>query len=176
MTYNTSKACVHRMKRYLDDMLVAGRTITWPAKKPRQFAYKIREAIYAARHHPEFENYAALRVDYKIYSHAGFVEARYQGEPISEAELVQAPDRMTIEEVTDAPSVVGATIKFTSKADELYFPNAQLSENDKLSVWKWGKMEGWALIDQEDEGITLTRRAVDKIFLWTPADEDEEEE
>ena len=168
MAYNTSKASVRRIKRHIDDMIVAARTITWPAKEPRKFAYHIREAIFAARHHPEYEKYAALRVDYKIYSHRGYVEARYQGTPIDEVVTVTAPERMTITEITDAPGIVGAAIKFEPRTDEIYFPNAVLNDDEKLSVWRWGRMEGWALIDQEDEGVTLTRREVEKIFLWQP--------
>ena len=175
MPYNLSRNVVERFRRYLDDMAVAQRTITWPAKDSEVLARKLREAVAAAEHHGEnFPEFAKLKVNYQICTRKGYVEARWMG-PLStsggDIQETFAPTFMTIGEAQTAEAVVGAAIKFEPRADELHFPNARLTDKEKDLLYKWGKKSGWKLIDQEEAGITLTKKDVDELLLWTPEED-----
>jgi len=178
MPYNVSKACVRRMSSFLDQMNTAKSTLTWPAKDPRVFAYKIREAMWAATKHPEFSHLHHLKDNYRIRPYSGWVEAEWIGTSIPESRA-QSPKAMEVQEAINAAGVVGACIKFREKADELHFPKAVLSERDLLAIYKWGLSEDppWKLIFHDGAGVTMTRkRGVHKIFLWSPPEGEKDEE
>jgi hypothetical protein len=173
MVYNISKGVVHRSQRYLDDMLNAGKTLTWPTRKPSVLAYKIREALFAAQKHPEFTPYHKLKSWYRIHTRSGWVEAEYVG-PISGSNDVHAPEGMTLSAYRTVEELVGACIKFERKADEIYFPNANLGEEQKELLYKWGGGAGWKLIDHGETGVTMTRKDdVEELFLWKPEDKND---
>jgi hypothetical protein len=172
--YNTSKACVVRYLRYLQDMAEARTTLTWPASDSEIFARKLREAMAAARHHEEFGYLHDLKDFFRIRPRSGWVEAEYIGPPEKKS-VPRVPDRMEVKEATSAPGVVGACIKFAARANEIHFPNAITSEDDKLAIYNWGlgEVPQWKLISHDDKGVTMTRkRAVDKTFLWKPKEEE----
>lgn len=172
MPYNTSRAVVIRMQRYLDDMLNAGRTISWPSKEPKVLSRKIREGFAAAGRYDEYERYHGLKAWFRIKPMKGWVEAEYLG---TEGEsVVNTPEKLVVEEVLDVQGAAGACIKFEAKSDELHFPNAVLSNRGRLTIYKWGlgQVPKWHLISHEDAGITMTRkRGVDQAFLWSPEEE-----
>lgn len=176
MAYNTSRACVGRMSRYLEDMLHAQETITWPIAEPDKHARKIREAMSAARGYPEFERYHKLKQIYRLHPRSGWVEAEYIGVP--KGIQVHVPTSITLNDVLDVQGVVGAAIKFAVKSNELHFPKAVLSDDQKLALYTWAQSEGppWKLISHEEVGVTLTRRQVEDIFVWVPEEEEEGEE
>ena len=175
MPYNTSKACVKRQQTYLDDMLNAKKTISWPARDAHTFARKIREAMFAAKCHDEYERYHDLKAFYRIRPRKGWVEAEYLGH--TEESRAQVPERMVVEEVIDVHGAVGACIKLAPKSDELNFPNAILGKKERLAIYEWGiKQEPkWKLISHENAGITMTRkRGVDPVFLWSPPEKEDD--
>lgn len=171
MSYNTSKGVIKRSQAYLDAMLEARRTHSWPADHPFQLAYKIREAMYAVQKYSEYARYHDLREFFRIRPGTGWVEAQYIGPPIGGI-TTYTPQSMQVSEATDIRHVVGACIKFGVKADELVFPNAQLNVEDLKMLYKWSHKEEhgpiWHIIFH-DPGVTMTRRhGVDKLFIWTP--------
>ncbi len=174
MPYNISKGVVHRNQRFLDDMLHGKKTLTWPAHDSGILAYKIREALFAAQRHPEFMPYHVLKNWYRIHARLGWVEAEYIGPIISEQD-VQAPTNLTLGRYTSVEEIVGACIKFVRTADELHFPDAQLSVEDRTMLYRWGKTNiekgqpDWNLIDHGEGGVTMTRKkGVEEMFLWKP--------
>jgi len=95
----------------------------------------------------------------------GWVEAEYLGTELS---AIPAPT-LTVTEATQLMEVVGACIKFGVKSDEIYFPEARLSQQDLKMLLAWGQADGWRLIWHDDRGVTVTRRRdVDETFLWKP--------
>lgn len=171
MTYNLSKQVVKRMRRYLEDMLEAKADLSWPTQRPDSLAYRIREALAAAQAHQEYAMFHELRVNYEISAKKGWVEARWMGATeMFERTEVYVPQRIVVTEVRDPHGIVGAAIKLEPKANEIYFPNAVLSNRDKLIIYRWTLQEDvrWKFIDQGDEGATLTRKEVDEILLWEP--------
>lgn len=168
MPYNTSIHVCRRQKRYLDDMLNARRTITWPAHEPQKMARRIREALHAVQYHDEFSAYADLKSFYRIRARKGFVEAQWLGEDPDAPTAPSTPGLMEINEVSNIMGAIGAAIKFGHQADEIYFPNVQPSEEEKVTLWKWAGTSGWKMIDQLDKGITLTKQPVDPFLIWEP--------
>ena len=174
MVYNTSRAVVIRMQRYLDDMLVAKRTLSWPVKDPKPFSYKVREALKAVERYAEYERYHGLKAWFRIKPMNGWVEAEFLGIEGAEVETIHAPERLTFEEVLNVDGAAGVCIKFEAKSDELHFPNAVLGDDERLQIYKWGlgQHPKWRLVSHEDAGITMTRkRGVDLAFLWKPEEE-----
>jgi len=167
MPYNISRACVHRSKRYLDELAEKRRTLTFPAHKPLKLVYQIREAVYAAKRHKEFVKYHDLQENYRFRPREGWVEAEYVGEPVK-VEVV-GPPALTVTEARQLMEVVGACIKFGPKTNEIHFPNAVLEPEDLGTLLEWGRGDGWKLISHDDKGLTVTRRGdVDEAFLWGP--------
>ena len=175
MPYNKSKHVVVRMQRYLDDMSLNRKNLSWPADNPEKLAGRIREAFHAVKFHPEYKQYHNLKPFFRIRAGTGYVEAEYVG-PLGSAQETYTPEAMTIPEVEDVNGVVGACIKFGVKADELRFPHARLTEGECQAVYTWGRGEHprWSLINHEEAGITMTRRrGVDEVFLWRPKENDD---
>lgn len=170
MPYNKSRGSVNRHLRYLEDMAMARRTLTWPAENPEATARKLREAMAAAETFPDFNRFHKLRSFYKIRVQTGFVEAHYIGPVRPEDYKVFTPERRVVPEVEDVHGVVGACIQLKAQADELNFPRAVLSEEDLHALWAWAHGEKWKLINHDGAGVTLTRRAVDDIYVWKPGE------
>lgn len=159
------------MKRYLDDMLESKRNLTWPSERPDSLAYRIREGMAAAQHYDEFTRYHELRANFQISAQKGYVEARWIGAGgwgREQEEEVLAPDRLVLDEVTSIQGVVGAAVKMEARADEIYFPKVQPTEAQKKVLYDWTQGNRWVFLDQEDQGITLTRRRVDDMLVWRP--------
>ncbi|KKL91267.1 hypothetical protein LCGC14_1896350 [marine sediment metagenome] len=175
MVYNISKAVVHRNQRYLDDMLESKSTLTWPTHDAKTLTYKIREALYAAQKHPEFRQYHPLKNWFRIRSRGGggWVEAEYIGPIQNSLGDVHTPEGYVEPDVVDVESIVGSCIKLSHFANEIFFPKANLSNEGRLALYRWGKKEDWKLIDHGPEGVTMTRkRGVDELFLWSPEGDD----
>ena len=171
MPYNTSKAVVHRSRRYLDEMLRAGKSITFPTSDPKRLAYRLREAIYTTTRYKDFTIYHPLHENFRIRPKSGWVEAEYIGPP-TDVSLDAEAAVFTVAEVTSLNEVVGAVIKFGSRIEEIHFPNARLSLADLRVIWEWGHKDGWNLIWHDDLGITITRRqGVSEEFFWSPPEE-----
>lgn len=171
MAYNTSRACVLRMRKYLNDMRQARRTIGWPATQSMPasiLARRIREALYAAQQHEEFADFHSLRDLYKISPGQGWVEARWT---MPEAGEVIVPERKVIEEVNNTEGIVGACVQFAQTANELFFPKVvDLPEEKLLLLFKWATTQQpkWNIINHYEEGLTLTRRETNPEFFWRP--------
>lgn len=148
--------------------------------------------MYATQFHDEFKGYRYLRDFYEIALESGAVRARYMAEPQGNAARIYTPfdgdgpqpaepaggpfvtpvetplNVMTLKDVNTLAGVVGAAIKFREEAEEVRFPHALLSLEEKKKLWQWGQTSNWRFIDHEEEGITLTRRPIDEELLWSP--------
>ena len=74
MTYNKSPTCVDRWRAVLDDM-VENEVVRIDTKHPDKLSYRLREALYAARHN-NIEPYASLDRKVRIEGHQVIVEPR----------------------------------------------------------------------------------------------------
>lgn len=175
MGYNTSKRVVLRMQSYLERLFTARRTITWPTKDAEALARKIREALTAVQHHPQYEKYIPVKSWYTIHARSGYVEAEWlheiEGVTPQESgnEAIGVEEGLMFEDIIDLQDIVGAAIIHAMDAAELEFPNARLSDEDRLTLYRWTETVEWRYIDRDDAGIVLTKKSVDPILIWKPA-------
>ena len=192
MGYSGSRFAVTEMLAYLK-VLEHGDTVKFSTTEPTKLAYSLRQAFYAAQLHPEFEPFVELRHSYVIEAHGDYVIARHLGEPkkagksyLAEmhAEVIaEHPeaylDRVgkAVDEVLSATSlprvrsldeVLGAMTKYGKSVEEVYFPDVRFKTEDMVRLHRWTEANEWKLIDNEEEGITVTQREVPPEIIWRP--------
>lgn len=89
-----------------------------------------------------------------------------QGEPLESRDPVPTNPRP---ETSDASSLTEILLIATQAGEDitdLIFPKAQLSLDEKRRLNEWCKEKEVNFIDQEERGITLTRRPVDPELTW----------
>lgn len=174
MTYNLSRRSVERLLPSLKKLYEEQQTIKFKTDNPRRLAYMLREAIAASRRHKEYSKYYKLRLMYRFREEPDAVVAEFTGvhvepEKVAQVKPQQSGEVKEIEGIRDLPEVIAAAVRFRD-ALELYFPDARLTREGKLKLYEWSRQTGWAYIDQEDVGLTLTHRQVDSYLLWSPED------
>jgi hypothetical protein len=174
--YTKTRAVVKRNLEQLERLYRAKTTLTFKSDNPTELAYKLREAIAAAKEFSEYEHLAELRTMYKFRTAPGRVIALYSvtEAPVETAEAsVKTPEkkrkrkRKVVVDAVTLLDIVGAMIDFVDE-EEVQFININLSEEDLFKAFVWGKENGWKLINHEEAGITLTKRDVPEEVLWTP--------
>lgn len=195
MGYNLSRRVCERNKRLLEKMLEKKATFKIPAENPKKKAFAIREALEAVHHNDGYaELYGELDKLYRINTLVNCVEIEYlivNNKPTPESEIkkgetvtatAQEKIQIVVEnletpkgeihlvEVRDILAIIGSVIKLGDKADELFFPDAYLDDDEKLKLYNWVKNKGWKFIDHLDAGITLTKKEINEFVLWEPTD------
>lgn len=189
MGYNLSKRSVRRHFQMLTEMATDKTTMRFPADKPLQAARRLREALRAAQEHvDDFPQFDRLGDFYEIKAIEGGVEARWLGDgiktrigravkptppPVKRAGR-ETMETMNFDDVNTLNGAVGAAVKFGLQADELYFPKLLLTNAEKERLHLWCSSTNWLIIDQEEEGLTLTRRKVPDDLVWRPVTVEEE--
>jgi hypothetical protein len=159
------------MANYLDILAdSSAEAIVFPCEHSGQFAFQLRQAFFAARHHDEFGLYHGLKDDYRV--HAGIAQVtckrvQKDGEHFRvDAAIV---GQLRLEEITSLTGVFGAAIRFKN-VEELWFPSCNLIPKDRLRVYEWTASRDWQYIDHLGSGMTLTKKEVDEDLLWSPED------
>ncbi len=167
MGYNLSKGPLVRMERYLQDMSQSRSSLRWITVRPQSLAYKIREAMHGAKHHKEYEHYDKLRHIFKIRESPKCVEAIYIGTEYIEP---TAPTKLEVDmEITLAIGIVGSVIKLGAQTNEIHFTDANLTEEESESLYKWTSVNGWTYINHYDGTVTVTQKVVDPDIIWSPS-------
>jgi hypothetical protein len=157
MAYNRTHKSILRVKSYLDAMVSARSSLEWAADEPQKLAFKLREAIAAARAFTIKDNtyapYASLAARFMIKCLPGKVIALPR-ETFGVQALEALRSRMTVNGVSSLLEVMGAAIEHN--AEELYFPSAEnWPDADILKLYNWATQKSYFII--VGEGITLTR-------------------
>lgn len=177
MGYNKTIGPPRRMKEFLEKLLSRKRSMSFATDNPSSLAYKLREAIHASQFHDKYEHYHRVSSLYKFEEHPGEVRAVYVGvkpRTVKEGEdgeaEQEAPERpaMNVEEVQTLEGVVGAAMEYGGSTDEIRFPNAVLPPGQKEKLFAWTDENDWRIIDQDEGGLTLTRRDVPEEITWSP--------
>lgn len=187
MPYNTSRNVVEKNKKLLDEMLESKATIRKQVRNSRSYAYKVREVLAAVQVYEDYkEMYGELKNLYVVKEINRFtIELRYIGnilkiknvkkeqeikaEITEQRKLDTPPDQIQFEGVRDLLEVIGVALKLDATHDEIFFPDANLQEPDKLRLYQWCKLKNWNYIDHEGAGLTLTRKPIeDEFILWEP--------
>lgn len=101
----------------------------------------------------------------------GCVEARWVGENETPAATAAAhkPTRVTVHDATNLVDVLGGTMQMGGE-EEIYFPNVVLALDEQKKLKLWTEQNEWQYIDHNDgvsdNGITLTKKHVDRGVLW----------
>lgn len=83
-------------------------------------------------------------------------------------EVKDALDTCILPNISNLAGVVEGTKRFGNRVLEVFFPEATLSQGDLARLYRWTSEKGWAIIDQEEGGLTLTRKEVDEELTWKP--------
>lgn len=176
MGYNLSVHSVVRNLPQLEMLASERRTLTFPTDEPRRLAYKLREAIRAAKEHDEFRHlHAAIWPNYAFREERNGVVAEFIGTdsmpadgekpPLRSTEL--RPTKKTLPRLTALVEVLATAIKYSAE-QTLYFPDARLSYEDKVKLYEWCFEREWEILDHDDGGITLTKEDIPGDLLFTP--------
>ncbi len=168
MGYTKTIHAVVRVREYLDEMVTGTGDLEWPSSDPR-LAYWIREGIAAAgAKHIDLRDYATLSGKYILRSGEGKTIAELRNKlPLDELRA-----RMTVKDAIDGASVIGAAMQY--KRPEMFFPNAQLSQDDLQLLHVWTTSVAYFMIVHEPDkpltSVTLTKRDPGEL-KWEPEDE-----
>lgn len=178
MGYNTTIGPPRRMEEFLERLKKHRKTMEFATQNPSSLAYKLREAIYASQFHDRYEHYHELNSLYTFEERAGKVVAQYRGVDPKQVETKEgeplepepAPERpaMTVGEAKTLEGVVGAAMQHGGGTEEIRFPNAILPTRQKEKLFAWAAENDWEIIDQDEGGLTLTRKDVPSEITWRP--------
>lgn len=158
MAYSRTTRSIARVQPQLNAMIEAKTSIEWPSDEPQKLAFKLREAIAAAKtlamkDQETFGPYAALAARYTIRCKAGKVVAEPR-ELFGVLAVEAMRSKMQIETAVSLLEVLGAAIQH--RADEMVFPNAEnWNEEDLIRLHKWTVQNSYFMI--VGDGITLTK-------------------
>jgi hypothetical protein len=176
--YTISRASVVRNLDQLEHLYKLKTTLIFKnVANPQRLAYKLREAIAAAKHYEEFAHLADLDFMYQFRIGVNEVVAQYE---VLEKQPTKAqdsqvtpkpkmPEKKTIPDAISLIDVLGFVLKFP-KEHEILFPNAVLEADEKQRLYEWtqGDSIEWKFIDHEESGVTLTKKSVPEEVLWAP--------
>lgn len=83
-------------------------------------------------------------------------------------EIAVAMETAHLPGVRNLTSILGMVLIYGRKNDEIYFPNAELSENDLERLFRWAEAYEWKIVWQEDRGLTLTKKQLPEGVAWRP--------
>lgn len=136
MVYNLSPKSVERMQSILDQLL-PGKELRLSTEYPHKLAYRIREAIAAAKHH-KLSPYDRLEFVFTLGE--GFVQAKPKVDLISG---ISAPAQVVEGFVSEFDVVANAG---KSHANEIRFPGFS---GDFDAVERWAAKAGWKVTGHE---------------------------
>lgn len=180
MAYNKSIRAVVRAQKQLEQLYRSRKTIDWATKNPSKLAYQLREGVHAAQFHDEFRHLSELKYIYEFQQLNGSVRAKYMGLDVPKSLTSEIPDAAgtdigapempptRLDSVSSIREIVGAMVSLGDVAQEVFFPDATLSQDDLRRLHTWATETGWSLISHEGAGVTLTRRTVSEELLYEP--------
>ena len=182
MGYNLSRHVIRRNRPQLDQLVKHQSSMRFATDNPIRLANKLREARAACAEYEDTVEMAEVLSHYTFSVERDQVLATY--DKVSDGVLVGAVVGELVDEKTlfqterDAPQAVSllevlAEVIGSEKEEEVYFPEAALSLEEKIRLNEWIAQSEvqWYFIDHEDKGITLTRFEVDEELRWMPRDE-----
>jgi hypothetical protein len=174
--------------------LEQGQGCVWtvePGVRPSDFAYKIREALFIARQHPQ--RYPALadaqqRFTIEVLNNRQ-VQARLKRGVTTGAIISGVPSPLpaqgleTVEKGSGtlmgpqtAESIVQYWLNNQPSNASMLFPQAYLTGSDKLTLHRFLSQHHWLFFEAQDGAITVQPHQADLAeFAWSPEPEEEPE-
>lgn len=161
MGYSNNKIVIERMRPLLDQLLVATADISWSTENAHMFCYRLNEALMYAKKHGVVP-YEGLKDKFMIRNKGNRALAELRVQPVLET-LQRAMEKLVLSDFSSAVEIVGAAI--TNKVNEMFFPDAELNEEELKLVHTWGEKNGYFLV--YGNGLTLTKNDPGEA-KWTP--------
>ena len=175
------------MAGYLNQIHDAHKNLTelfWSHEEPQKLAYRVREAIHAARWHNDYAQLANAGRHARICIEEGGVRvvwgvplSPYGGPvtpPTKASSSTKTPDTsasITVPGNITVLEIVGTALGCEMHVNEIYFPEAKPTEEELYNLYVWARKHHWKVIDNLDRGVTLTKRVVDPMLEYTPSTE-----
>lgn len=191
MGYKLTRNSVLRNKPELDQILASKGVIRFHTNNPAGLQKNIHEALAASAEFPEFRHYHdRIKPHYTIRTKKGMVivepkeevlitrtevlneDARFVEVSLEKAEKVVAEafgisPKPETNQASTLAEVLLAAIQAEDSTTDLIFPKAnELTLEEKRRLNKWCVEKGVNFIDQDEAGLTLTRRQVDPSLTW----------
>ena len=172
MAFSESPVTVRAMLPYLGP-LIEGRETQWRVADgaARWFAYRIREALFAARANPTlFPELATANFRIEVIGRDE-VRAIAKGYPQVEivADEVPAPALMQTEAQT-VEQIAQEWLRQGRTAEKLYFPNADLSQSDLLLLHEWAQQHAVMFFENAGAVTLLPYDEATAEYAWSPED------
>lgn len=161
MGYSRNPKMIERSRTFLDAMLAAKDDIAWNSENSHMLGYYIREALTLAKRF-DIAPYNELKDKFIIKDKGDRVVAELR---LRIPVLRHATGKLTLSELTSVQEIVGACIEH--KSEEMYFPNASLSEDDVKTLHTWTEKNNYFIISAPGGELTVTRKDPGDI-KWMP--------
>lgn len=170
MGYANSPKVIQRVKKYLDQLVaMEGKKIEWiievsdGSNAQQRFIYYLREAFnYATKH--DIPPYNKLK---SLYTIKQVGSMKIIAEPKSTDAVVVLSETMSkleLPEIDSLISLIGAVVQ-NAHADEIWFPNVDLSSDELRTLHKFVKDKNKFMI--VGEGVTVLSNDPGDIS-WSP--------
>lgn len=159
---------VKRVEKLLQTLVEAetDEDVMFATREPARLAYQLHEALRVCEKFPEYKHFAILRDKYKIRVRSSRVLMERRLKSVVAIKVDNRPlQRMTIDGVDNLLGIVGAAT--VNKVSEIFFPDANLSQNDLLDLYNWARQFGYFVISHDDAGVTITKVDPGPI-AWEP--------
>lgn len=150
MGYTVSSRAITRVYDQLQQMVKAETNLEWATDNPREFAYRLREAISVAIERTKkgdgepYESFAKLRAKYLFREKGGKVIAELR-DAIPQMTLKSDFAVMTEPNVSDAMGVVGVMIKNRGKI--IHFPAFDINDgSESVLVSNWAEKNNYNVV------------------------------
>jgi hypothetical protein len=90
--------------------------------------------------------------------------------PLQPEQPPEPPKKRTVTEASSLIDILAIAVQFHSDF-ELFFPNVELPEQEKLQLYNWTQDKpgvAWDFIDHGEGGVTLTKQEVSDDIIWKP--------
>jgi hypothetical protein len=108
------------------------------------------------------------KMEGEIVERKAVVESPKEKPKARESERRKVQRRKVVEEVRTAKGVVDGMAGTGERIREVSFVNARLSEEEMGLLWKWAVSEGWKIIGEVGEEVSLTKLNVPGFLVWEP--------
>lgn len=161
MPYSRNPKTVENWKAYLDQLLNSSTDIAWESANTHMLGYYLRQAMTIAQKQ-KIAPYEGLKDKWTIRDRGDRILAELKSRAPIET-LKRADAKLILAGLVDLPEIVGACIEH--KADEMYFPEGVLDEQQTKVLYLWSSKNGYHIII--GNGVTVTKTDPGDI-AWVP--------
>ena len=184
MGYTRSEASIERVMPYLRQIARArptGEDLIWRTDNPIKLAHSLRQALHACRYYEHYRAYARMRPFLQFITRAPdtVIGQWFDHEVMQLAfedggEIVQ---EIKVDYEVTMLDIMAEIMTQPKTLEQAYFPSlSDEARSDLPLLFNWTEEQGWAIINHEEVGITLTKRLIDAELKWRPTERSVEDD